>query len=190
MSASSAEQVEEVFQGLRSFVSLHDLFIDSTLLTANNMATLSSSLTINKSLHRLILLDCNLDDHAVQQLSAGLHMNNSLIGLDLSSNPRITDTGVRHLADMLTVNNTLQYLLLSYNDAITNAGAVSLSNMLMVNKSLSTLYLEGTSIGEEGADALMESVLHNEVVTEVWLPDELVEYCMSYTDEVKNVLHF
>ena len=156
------------------------------------MAALSASLTISKTLHRLTFWSCDLDDHAVEQLSAGLKENTSLNGLDVSSNPRITDTGAKNLAIMLTENSTLNELCLSYNQAITDTGAVSLSAMIRENKSLRRLHLEGTSVGEKGAEALMESLLCNETLHELWLPSELHEYCMSHDtyDEVKNVVRF
>ena len=221
MRDASAEQVEEVFQELWSDTLLHDLLIDSTSLTADNMATLSSSLTINKTLFQVSLRCCDLDDHAVEELSTKLHLNTSLRRLDLFSNPRITDTGARHLATMLTITITLQYLGLShcsitdsgvkhlskgiqgnntvteldlsYNAAITDTGAESLSDMIKVNKSLSKLYLEGTSVGKKGADALIKSLLRNNmVVTELWPPYELKQYFMSHRahDKLKNVVRF
>ena len=81
---------------------------------------------------------------------------------------------------------------LSYNEAITDTGAESLSEIIRENKSLRKLYLEGTSVGKEGADTLMESLLHNELVTELWLPHELFEYCKAHSiyDRVRNVVCF
>ena len=105
-----AEQVEEVFQTLWNNTSLQQLFIDSTSLTADNMATLSFSLDFNKTLRHLTLCRCDLDDHAVEQLSAGLHRNTSLHKLDLFSSPRITDTGASHIATMLAENNSLKLI--------------------------------------------------------------------------------
>ena len=127
--ANSTKQVEETFQGhgVGSSTSILDLSIEFISLTAENMAALSASLTISKTLHRLTFWSCDLDDHAVEQLSAGLKESTSLNGLDVSSNLRITDTGSKNLAIMLTENSTLHKLCLSHNQAITDTGAVSLS---------------------------------------------------------------
>ena len=82
---------------------------------------------------------------------------------------------------------------LSFNEAITHAGTVFLSDMIKVNKSLEILFLEETSVGEEGAAVLMEGLLQNQTITELWrLPVELAEYCKNHSmyDEVQNVLRF
>ena len=149
--------------------------------------------------------DC-ISDHAMEKLSAGLRANKSVTKLTLQC--RITDTGVHHLATMLAVNATLQeldlsrgsimdngvshlsralqhnssvtHLDLSYNKSITNTGAVALGEMLRVNKSLRELELHCTSVGEEGATALMEGLQHNQVLNELWLPWALEEYCKKH----------
>ena len=201
MRDASAEQVEEVFWELTNNTSLYKLSVESTSLTAESMATLSVSLADNSTPPYLILWHCDLDDYAVEKLSEALDINASVNSLVLASNPRITDTGASHLAAMLTVNNTLQYLdlsncsisdigvqhlsrelqgndsiielVLSYNEAITDTGAVALSEMLLVNKSLKRLHLLGTSVGEEGAAALQESMQQNDTVT-IWVSNNLI----------------
>jgi len=215
MRITSPGQLKEILRG-----SLHDLDIDSTTLTAEEMATLSSFLATTKTLYSLTVWRCDLDDHAVEQLSAELRRNTSLHRLVLSYNPKITDNGASHLATMLTVNNTLQILRLNncsisdqgvqhlskglqdsksvteldlaFNSDITDKGARVLSDMIRVNKSLEKLYLEGTSVGEEGAAALMESLQHNKVVTELWPPSSLEKYCRHHSvyDEVKHLVCF
>ena len=197
------EQQEAIFQGLRSNTSLRELDISFTLSPVN-MSALSASLTINNTLQSL-RLRCCLDDHAIELLSA-LRVNRSLHTLELSCT--VTDTGAQHLATMLTANTTLKELDLSsltisdtgilhlsealkhnssvkklsfrYNKHITNTGAVALSKMLLVNKSLKNLTLYGTSVGEEGAAALMESLLHNQVLTRLVLPRKLRTYCKQH----------
>ena len=120
-----------------------------------------------------------------------LTTNNTLQYLNLYS-CSISDIGVQHLSEAVQHNNTISELYLSLNKAITDTGAVALSDLMKVNKSLRTLHLLGTSVGEEGAAALIESLRHNEVVTELWLSDELEECCRSHSvfDKVENQIEF
>ena len=200
----TTEQLESIFQELRSNSTLRRLNIPHTRSPVD-MAILPASLTVNNTLQDLTL-SCDLNDRALEQLSAGLRANGSVTKLKLDC--RITDTGAHHLATMLAVNATLQeldlshgsitdngvshlsqalqhsssvtHLNLSYNEFITNTGAVALGGMLRVNKSLRELNLSGTSVGEEGATALMEGLQHNQVLNELWLPEGLEEYCINH----------
>ena len=196
------EQLEGIFQGLRRNTTLRELSVPFTPSLVH-MSTLSASLTVNNTL-QVLELRHYLDDHAMELLSAALRVNKSVHRLALGC----TDTGAQYLATMLTANTTLQTLELSfslisdtgilhlsealkhnnsltdlelrYNEHITNTGAVALSKMLLVNKSLKSLDLWGTSVGEEGAAALMESLLHNQVLTVLNLPTELKTYCEQH----------
>ena len=265
---ATTEQVEAVFQGLRYNTSLHELHVPCTkspvdisiltaLLTVNHtlrdltlrydlddheMEQLSAGLRANRSVTRLTLhftdtgvqhlvtmlaanrtihelnlssaFNDRISDHGIEQLSAGLRANRLVTKLTLQCD--ITDTGAQHLATMLAVNVTLQkldlsiasitdngvshlsralqhnssvtHLDLSYNESITNTGTVALGEMLKVNKSLRELNLYGTSVGEEGATALMEGLQHNQVLNELWLPWGLKEYCLNHKlyDSVKR----
>ena len=186
MGNATTEQMEAILQGLSNNTSLHELHVPNTRPPVD-MSILPASLTVNNTLQRLILT-CELNDHAMEQLSAGLRANESVTRLTLRC--RITDTGAQHLATMLAVNDTLQKLDLfdssitdnvvsrlsralqhnssvtdldlSYNESITNTGAVTLGEMLRENKSLRVLSLRNTSVGEEGATALIEGIQHNQ----------------------------
>ena len=200
----TTEQLESIFQGLRSNSTLRRLNIPRTRSPVD-MSILPASLTVNNTLQDLTL-SCDLDDCALEQLSAGLRANGSVTKLKLDCH--ITDTGAHHFATMLAVNATLQeldlshgsisdnvvshlsrvlqhnssvtHLDLSYNESITNTGAVALGEMLRVNKSLRELNLRGTSVGEVGATALMEGLQHNQVLNKLWLPWELKKYCKKH----------
>ena len=204
MYGTTSDQLQTVFQRLRNNSSLITLHVPSTSSPVN-MSALSASLTVNNNLQDLIL-DCDLDDNAMELLSAGLGDNKSVCTLTLThgvtdtearylaimltrntalqyldlSNSLITDTGIHHLSEALKRNNSLTDLVLYDNKRITNTGAVALSKMLLVNKSLKRLHLRDTSVGEEGASALMESLLYNQVLTELTLPLELEMYCEQH----------
>ena len=213
---ATTEQVEAIFQELKYNTSLHELKIPRTKPPVD-MSILSALLTVNNTLQALTLMSYDRDDHVMEQLSSGLRANISVTKLKLDF--CITDTGVQHLATILAVNATLQELDLScvttdnvvshlslslqhnssvtdldlsYNSYITNMGAVALGEMLRVNKSLRKLNLCRTSVGEEGATALMEGLQHNQVLNELWLPQRLEEYCKKHTlyGSVKSTIKF
>ena len=190
-------QLEAIFQGLKRNTTLRTLEVPST----SNISTLCDSLTVNNTLQDLQLR--RVDDDAMELLSVALSINRSLHKLTLRG---CTDTGAKHLATMLKENTTLQDLSFSnisdsgvlrlsealkhnnsltdlnlrYSKQITNTGAVTLSKMLLVNKSLKTLNLFGTSVDKEGAAALMKSLLHNQVLTWLGLPNKLGTYIKQH----------
>ena len=123
----TTEQLESIFQGLRSNTTLCRLNIPHTRSPVD-MSILSASLTVNNTLQDLTLR-CDLDDHAMEQLSAGLRVNRSVTRLTLQCH--ITDTGAQHLATMLAANRTLQELDLSstYSDHISDHEMEELSTL-------------------------------------------------------------
>ena len=179
--------MEQLSVGLQANRSVTRLTLQCHI-TDTGAQHLATMLAVNRTIQELNLSSTYSGDHAMEKLSTGLRANGSVTKLKL----RITDTGAHHFATMLAVNNTLQeldlsqasitdngvshlsralqhnssvtHLNLSCNMAITNTGAVALGEMLRVNKSLRELNLRGTSVGEEGATALMEGLQHNQVL--------------------------
>ena len=138
------------------------------------MEILSAGLQANKSVTKLTL-HCRITDTGAQHLTVMLAANVTLQELDLS-HASITDNGVGHLSQVLQHNSSVTDLDLSYNESITNTGAVALGEMLRVNKSLRVLKLHRTSVGKEGATALMEGEQHNQVLNKLWLPWEFKKF--------------
>jgi len=272
LKVATSECVEEIFQ--RMSKSLKTLHVFNSTVTADNMATLSTSLGANIQIDLLEFISCNLGNRVVQMLSAALHRDTSLLRLSIRSEitdtavqelstmltenstlvdlslidisisdagvhhlstalymntslhhlnlycNNITDKGIEHLSTMLMKNNTLQkFVLLSCsisdksiahlssalqhntstsllnlcdNKDITDAGAVALSGMLKKNKTLKMLQLHQTSLGEEGAGALINSLEQNRTMTELWLPWGLEENCKKRNDyhKVKHRISF
>jgi len=262
LKVATNECVEEIFQ--RMSTSLKTLLVIDSTVTADNMATLFTSLVrTNVQINLLEFDSCIFDNRSVQILSAALRRNTSiqtlciigritdtavhelstmltenstLVGLSLTQNSisgvgvhhmstalctntsllelnldynNVTDKGAEYLATMLMKNNTLQrlnllacsisdsgvahlssalqhntgtsFLSLAYNRGITDAGAVDLSGMLKKNKTLKSLYLQGTSLGEEGAGGLINSLVENKNC-DLWLPQGLQECCEKRSD--------
>ena len=149
-----------------------------SLLSGHAMEQLSAGLRANRSVTRLTL-QCGITDTGVHHLATMLAVNTTLQELHLSSTS-ITDNVVSHLSQALQLNSSVTHLDLSHNEFITSTGAVALGEMLRVNKSLRELNLQGTSVRQEGANALVEGLQYNHMLNELWLPRGLEEYCKNH----------
>ena len=70
-----------------------------------------SKLTVNKTLQRLDLINCGINDSGIQSLSSSLLHNNTLTELDLRRN-QFTSAGIQYLFHLLTTNNTIERLFI------------------------------------------------------------------------------
>ena len=104
------------------------------------VTAIATMLVENKSLTRLLLIDCHISGHGAGELAAALCKNSTLQTLNLDRNP----IGVE--------------------------GASSMSDMLQHNTSLAWLYMSDDSVGEEGVRQLMNSVKYNQTLERLWLP--------------------
>ena len=207
----TTEQLESIFQGLRSNMTLRRLNISHTRPPVD-ISILSASLTVNNTLQDLTL-SCDLDDHAMEQLSAGLRANGSVTKLTLQC--RINNTGAQHLAAMLTANKTLQELDLSsayrghisdhrisghameklsaglranrsvtkltLRHGITDTGAHHFATMLAVNATLQKVDLSHGSITDNRVSHLSRALQHNISVTHL---DLSYNECITNTGAV------
>eukprot|EP00746_Dinoflagellata_sp_MGD_P001946 gnl/MRDRNA2_/MRDRNA2_103726_c0_seq1.p1 gnl/MRDRNA2_/MRDRNA2_103726_c0~~gnl/MRDRNA2_/MRDRNA2_103726_c0_seq1.p1 ORF type:complete len:498 (+),score=95.70 gnl/MRDRNA2_/MRDRNA2_103726_c0_seq1:112-1494(+) len=101
------------------------------------------------------LVELRLDGNKIKSLEglgAVLTCMPQLSMLDLTEN-LIDDDGLQELCDCLP-GKSIQQLRLSENPGITSIGAVSLFGILPETPSLKLLKLDGTSIGDEGLEAL------------------------------------
>ena len=71
------------------------------------------SVTVNKTLQSLHLINCGISDSGVQSLSSSLLHNNTLTELDLSRN-QFTSAGIQYLFHLLTTNNNIKRLEIDY----------------------------------------------------------------------------
>lgn len=78
----------------------------------------------------------------------------SLLHLDLSSNPSITDQGVHPLVLSLRDANTLRHLNLSGLDLLTSESSRSLTQLAASSTSLDLILWPGTRLGPEGIAAI------------------------------------
>jgi len=109
----------------------------------------SKLLKVNKSIRYLSLGTNKINSVATEALAEALEINTSLLGLDISHNYYVGDTGASRLGEVLGLNSTLQALNIQYCN-ITDAGAIDLAQVFKSNTSLNFLDISGNPIGVDG----------------------------------------
>lgn len=118
----------------------------------------------------ILRLDHNhLTYKATTILAPALEKNQTLIGLNLSSN-QISDKGIVPFVRLLSLNYfKLQKLHLGANQ-ISNEGALLLANILQTNQTLTVLWLDSNRIGNEGVHYLSNALIrHNRTLQDLSL---------------------
>ena len=145
----------------------------------DGLSHLCQALTTNTSLVELNLSRCKLHKACGPALHHMLETNKTLMSLDLSWNPSISDHNVAGIAEGLRSNHTLKCLDLCWSD-IHDTEMNSLANCLMVNDSLEELYLYANTISPEAARGFSDMLKQNSTlkkldVTQCELTDEAVK---------------
>jgi hypothetical protein len=146
---------------------IEKLDLDDQELLPAQVRLLAAAIGNNKSLRRVELNRCNIDDEGARHLATMLEKNTSLERLNLSRN-KITDVGLKHLAIPLEKNTSLEWLNLSRNK-ITDDGLKHLAIPLEKNTSLETLYLSRNKITDDGLKHLAIPLEKNTSLKTLWL---------------------
>ena len=127
----------------------------------------------------------------ILSFSSQLSTNKSLTILSLTHGSMSND-GVITLAKSLQRNETLQYLYLNDNTGITSASAEPLAQLLLTNNTLCCLDLHCTNIDTDGIMLLMNSLMTNNTLEELWLDEKHQETCSSvpYYEDIEDILFF
>lgn len=138
-------------------------------LGSDGVAALAKGLITNRTLKRLYLRYCGIDESGGKALSEILSAPKiSLSVLDLSGN-RLGCQGLLHLCPGLQQNKSLQQLYLTDNAIIpienNIEGIMQFSNVLKDHKSLTEIHLLYNKIGVEGALSLMDGIDRNKMIT-------------------------
>jgi len=126
------------------------------LTDALSMAKL---LQITRTLSRLVLSECLINDEVLHLLMSGLANNDTITSLDLSHN-KIGDVGARRIAGWLMKDNVLMSLDLSDN-FIRVEGASNIGQALSNNMTLLELNLRLNRLGDEGGTRILGGVKVN-----------------------------
>ena len=151
--------------------------LESVSLSTNEMGNgeqlteIIEALSAHPQLTYLRLWRMNIETNECTALSTLLlHTTTELYSLDLRNND-IDDVGLDTLAGALT-NSSLSDLTLSDNQNITLRGWQSLSALLKTpNSNLVSLYLDGNSIGNEGARIFANALAANRTLKILVLDD-------------------
>ena len=135
----------------------------------DGLSHLCQALTTNTSLVELNLSDCKLHKACGPALRNMLETNKTLMSLNLSSNPRISDHDVADIVEGLSIRDT---------------GAMkSLADCLMVNDSLEQLDLSGNTISPEAAHGFSDMLKQNRTIKKL-----NVSQCELITDASVKLL--
>lgn len=134
-------------------------------LTDEAVEILAQSLSKNKSLRTLKLIDNKIRDEGAKALAKALQDNNSLVELYLTDN-KIGDEGAEALAQALHHNDTIERLDLSSNQ-VKSEGAKNLAQAIQSNNSLQLLGLTNNEITDEGGEALFQALKDNTTLLEL-----------------------
>ena len=107
-----------------------------------------------------------------------LSINKTLDRLHLS-NCNITDNGVRYICECLTKNQTLTELDISYNPQITSASTSTIAELINTTKSLTELRLHDTSVNNDDIKTICTTLIKNTMIQTLYLSEQHKEYCMK-----------
>ncbi|CAG9311238.1 unnamed protein product [Blepharisma stoltei] len=174
------EHLQAVFHLLKCNLEFFtDLIITGQILTVSLLTKLSTYLSSNFSLKKLVLKSNKFqENHSLSLLSQSLRMNASLMHLDLSNN-HITDDYSTFICEIIENNTSISTLILdsnnisnsqiplalTKNDTISTIGisnnplsfdfVVSMLEMLTINRALTTIHMSGVAF--EGPAPLKEN---------------------------------
>ena len=125
------------------------------------------------TLLRLMNLKLKYTEHNGLALTEMLHMNQSLRQLDLSGNPRLSNSTARCIFLGLQGNTTLVELQLN-DTGITDEGAEHIAQALQINRSLLILGISKNSIGDDGFARIAASLRINTTLTSLGISDNRI----------------
>ena len=114
-------------------------------------------------------------------ISEMFKMNTTLRYLNIITNP-IGDEGITVMASTTNISGICAELTLN-NCKITIKGAKALAASLKENHKLKVIYLEQNDITVDGAIAILEAAIANDVCREVWIDDKY-----KNNDKVKEII--
>ena len=157
---SSSYTVQFLLPHLLKIETIISISISSTKVTKD---IISSQLTNNATLERLLVIHGSINDDGVITLAQSLKSNKSITTLCLYNNPDITSASAQSLAELLLNNHTLE-----------------------------VLNLFNTNIDANGVSVLVKCFKTNKTLRELRLNKQLEEisYSLPYYQTIKNRLFF
>lgn len=157
---SGTGRVQQLAQCLQRNRSLQSLFLHGNPLTDTGLSLLNPALAAHPSLVSLDLGDCLLGDEGISVICGLLPPDGAKPGLrelTLSANPGISCAGWARLTIAVAHSSQIRTLNLDYNplgDHIASMLAVCVAS----SRTLEVLDLEGTGLGHQSAQILLDMV--------------------------------
>ena len=144
------------------------IYVAEFIETVDLILPLSVSLTINKSLTELSLIQCNLKVTGTNgpALAEMLQVNKSLQVLNFQGNPKIGDLGALYIAQGLKRNSSVKTLNIS-NCGLTAKGAETIVHSLTENKTVQTLWIDKNHLFDAGVISLAHALISNTSLLEL-----------------------
>ena len=139
---SSPDVVCDLLPVLLQSEKVKSLKIRDTQLTQDCISSLCNLLANNKSLINLHLTNCSIDDKAVADITNVLQThNNTLRGLTFFKNHLITSVSAQTLSELIINNSTLTVLEVR-RTSISSDGILLIIQSLLINMNIKQLYLD------------------------------------------------
>ena len=151
---------------------LQTLVLECNRIGSEGAVAFADVLATNKSLARLNMINCSIQEEDAVCLAKAMEKNSSATEFDISDNP-IGSEGAVAFANMLATNKSLVKLNMSWC-SIQGEGAVDFANMLATNKSLTELDMRECSIQVKGAVAFASMLNKNQCLKKLNLNDDSV----------------
>ena len=116
------------------------LSLINVINTDEDTSHLSNMLSINKTLDKLQLSNCNITDNGVQYICEGLSKNQTLTELSIRDNPQITSVSTSSIAELINTTKSLTELHLN-DTSLNNDDIKTICTTLVENTTIQTLYL-------------------------------------------------
>uniref|UniRef100_A0A1X7TAA2 SH3 domain-containing protein n=1 Tax=Amphimedon queenslandica TaxID=400682 RepID=A0A1X7TAA2_AMPQE len=175
LSSPSPVQCNEVISNINNNhkeITLKDSSTNSTV------SLLSSTKLHTLNLRSLEIWWTPLTNDCIQYLCI-LLTNNKTIQELVIKHHSISDREVTNICQALEHNSTLTTLELDDNPLITSTSGQALSHLLLNNSSLVELDLRRTSLSTESILLILQSLMDNKKIRELWLDKRYEETCIN-----------
>ena len=185
----TTQSVTHCLQGLKRNDSIHTIRFNGGRFGGGASMALANAIARCRKIQRLELFSCDLSDQCAATLVSSLLENQNLQHLDLGRNS-CQALSLEAIARLLANSTTLHTLNLSLQESQTEDILVSaamnlplLCSGLRVNSSLKSLYLRGNQLDDVAADALIETLVHDNYLQKLMLTD-----CLISNSRMKKLL--
>ena len=156
-----------IVNALKEITTLKVLSLDGNQNRSDELApAITSIITKNKLIEKLLLSDNNLNDDGVIRIAQSLCKHCKLKSLKLQSN-NITEEAAEALASIISSNIGLEELYLGNNQL--QLGVTKIATTLKNISSLKVLDLHNNNIPEQAANDLAAVIMANSVLEMLWL---------------------